>query len=61
MKSLDFFQLTYPSSCSEVLELTEPLTEMSTSNLPGGGLNDRVRKADSLTSICELMVVMRDP
>jgi hypothetical protein len=34
---------------------TEPLTEMSTRNLPGG--NGRpVRKADNLTAICEPII-----
>jgi hypothetical protein len=37
------------------LELTEPLTEMSTRNLPGGE-GRPVRKADKLTAICELIV-----
>jgi hypothetical protein len=37
------------------LGLTQPLTEMSTRNLPGGkGLP--ARKADNLTTICELSV-----
>jgi hypothetical protein len=37
------------------LESTQPLTEMSTRNLPGvkGRL---VREADNLTTICELIV-----
>jgi hypothetical protein len=34
---------------------TQPLTEMSTRNLPGG--EERLtRKADNLTAICELIV-----
>jgi hypothetical protein len=36
-------------------EFTQPLTEMSTRNLPGG--NGRpARGADNLTAICELIV-----
>jgi hypothetical protein len=34
------------------LGLTQPLTEMSTSNLPGGK-GRPARKADNLTEICE--------
>jgi hypothetical protein len=43
------------------LELTHPLTEISTRNLPGGkGLP--ARKADNLTAICEAIVwKMWDP
>jgi hypothetical protein len=37
------------------LELTLPLTEMSTSNLPGGKERP-VRNADNLTAICEPIV-----
>jgi hypothetical protein len=40
------------------LGLTQPLTEMSTRNLPGDkGL--LARKADNLTSICEPIVLKR--
>jgi hypothetical protein len=37
---------------------TQPLTEMSTRNLPGGGGGEGwpVRKADNLTAICEPIV-----
>jgi hypothetical protein len=39
-----------------VLASTQPLTEMSTRNLPGG--KERlVRKADNLTTICEPTVL----
>jgi hypothetical protein len=39
------------------LSLTQPLTEMSTWNLPGGGGKERpVRKADNLTAICEPII-----
>jgi hypothetical protein len=34
------------------LESTQPLTEMSTMNLPGGK-GRPARKADNLTAICE--------
>jgi hypothetical protein len=38
---------------------TQPLTEMSTRNLPGGGGGGKwrpARKADNLTAICEPIV-----
>jgi hypothetical protein len=37
------------------LGLTQPLTEMSTRNIPGGE-GRTVRKADNLTAICEPIV-----
>jgi hypothetical protein len=37
------------------LESTQPLTEMSMKNLPGGK-GRPVRKADNLTAICEPIV-----
>jgi hypothetical protein len=52
MRSLDFFNLLNPSSRTMALGSTQPLTEMSTRNLPG----DKewpARKADNLTIICE--------
>jgi hypothetical protein len=36
MRSLDFFNWPNPSSRTMALGLTQPLTEMSTRNLPGG-------------------------
>jgi hypothetical protein len=33
---VDFYSLPNPSSCTMALESTQPLTEMSTWNLPGG-------------------------
>jgi hypothetical protein len=39
-----------------VLGSTQPLTEMSTRNLPGGDKGRPARKADNLTAICELIV-----
>jgi hypothetical protein len=55
---VDFFSLPNPSSCTMALESTQPLSEMSTRNLPGGegGKGRPVRKADSLTAICEPIV-----
>jgi hypothetical protein len=35
---------------------TQPLTEMSTRNLPGGGGGRPAREADNLTAICEPIV-----
>jgi hypothetical protein len=50
-----FFNWPNPSSRSIALGLTQPLTEMSTSNLPGG--KGRLgHKADNLTAICEPIV-----
>jgi hypothetical protein len=37
------------------LVLTQPLTEMSTRNLPGGK-GRLVREANNLTAICDLIV-----
>jgi hypothetical protein len=47
-----FFNLSNPSSCTMALEFTQPLTEMSTQNLPGGKVQ-LVHKSDKLTAICE--------
>jgi hypothetical protein len=47
-----FFNWTNPSSRTMVLGLTQPLTEMSTRNLPGG-IGRPARTADNLTAICE--------
>jgi hypothetical protein len=44
-----------PSSRTIALVSTQPLTEMSTRNLPGGK-GRPVRKADNLTAICEPIV-----
>jgi hypothetical protein len=50
-----FLNLPNPSSRTMALGLTQPLTEMSTKNLPEGkGLP--ARKADNLISICESIV-----
>jgi hypothetical protein len=49
---VEFLFLPNPSSRTMALGSTQPITEMSTRNLPGA--NGRpARKADSLTAICE--------
>jgi hypothetical protein len=50
-----FLNLPNPSSRTMVLGSTQPLTEMSTRNIPLGK-GRPVRKADSLTAICEPIV-----
>jgi hypothetical protein len=55
MNLLDIFNLPNPSSRIMALGSTQPLTEMSTGNLPG----DKewpARKADNLIAISELIV-----
>jgi hypothetical protein len=50
----EFFNWPNSSSHSMALGSTEPLTEMSTRNLPGGGGKKRpVGRADILVAICE--------
>jgi hypothetical protein len=49
------FNWPNPSSRTMVLGSTQPLTEMSTRNLPGDK-GRPARKADKLTAICELIV-----
>jgi hypothetical protein len=44
---VDFFNLPNPSSRTMALESTQPLTEMSTRNLPGGKKRP-ARRADNL-------------
>jgi hypothetical protein len=51
----EFFYWPNPSSRTMALGLTQPLTEMSTRNLPGGKGRPE-RKADNLTAICEPIV-----
>ena len=52
---IGFFNLPNPSSRTMALRLTQPLTEMSTRNLPGG--KERLAlKADTLNAICEPIV-----
>jgi hypothetical protein len=52
---IGFFNLSNPSSSSVALGSTHPLTEMSTSNLPGGNGRPAL-KADNLTAVCESIV-----
>jgi hypothetical protein len=54
-RSLEFFNLPNPSSRPIALGSTQPLTEMSTRNLPEGK-GHPAHKADSLTAICEPIV-----
>jgi hypothetical protein len=49
---IGFFNSPNPSSRTLALGLSQPLTEMSTRNLPGGK-GRLARGADSLTAICE--------
>jgi hypothetical protein len=55
MRSLDFFNLPNPSSCTLVLGSAQPQTEMTTRNLPGGK-GQLARKVDNLTAIYEPIV-----
>jgi hypothetical protein len=50
-----FFNSPNPSSRTVALGSTQPLTEMSTRNLPGGK-GRPARKGDNHTAICELTV-----
>jgi hypothetical protein len=50
-----FFDLPNPSSRTIALGSTQPLTEMSSSNLPGGKGRPAC-KADNFTAICEPIV-----
>jgi hypothetical protein len=52
VRLLDFFNLPNPSSLTMGLLLSQPLTEMSTRNLPGGKERPE-RKVDNLTAICK--------
>jgi hypothetical protein len=49
---VDFFSIPNPSSSTMALGSTQPLTEMSTGNLPGGKKRP-ARRADNLAAICE--------
>jgi hypothetical protein len=49
---MDFFNLSNPSSHTMALGSTQPLTEMSTRNLPVGKKGP-ARRADNLAAICE--------
>jgi hypothetical protein len=52
---VNFFNSPNPSSPTMALESTQPLTEMSTRNLPGGKKRPAC-KAYNLAAICELNV-----
>jgi hypothetical protein len=52
---IGFFNWPNPSSCTMTLGLTQPLTVISTRNLPGSK-GQLAHKADNLTSICEPIV-----
>jgi hypothetical protein len=54
MRSLNFFNLTNPSSRTIVLGSTQPLTEMSTRNLPRGKGGPRVRLTTLPPSVSRL-------
>jgi hypothetical protein len=47
---VDFFNLSNPSSLTMALGSTQPLTEMSTRNRPGGN-GQSARRADNLAAI----------
>jgi hypothetical protein len=47
-----FFNFFNPSSRTVALGFTQPLTEMSTRNLPGGNCR-QVRKTYNLSAVCE--------
>jgi hypothetical protein len=49
---VDLFNLPNPSSCTMALGLTQPLTEMSTRNLPGCK-KQLVHRADNLAAMYE--------
>jgi hypothetical protein len=49
---VDFFNLPNPSSSTVALGSTQPLTKVSTRNLPGGKKGS-ARRADNLAAICE--------
>jgi hypothetical protein len=55
MRPLDFFNWPNLSSGTMALRSTQPLSEMSTGNLPGGK-GQSGRKADNLTAACEPIV-----
>jgi hypothetical protein len=49
---VDFFNLPNPSSRTMAVGSTQPLTEMSTRNLPGGKKRP-ARRTDNPAAICE--------
>jgi hypothetical protein len=52
---IGFFNRLNPSSRTIALGSTEPITEMSTSHIPGGKWRPAC-KDDNLTAICEVTV-----
>jgi hypothetical protein len=52
---VDILNLHNPFSRTMVLGSTQPLTEMSTRNLPGGK-GWAARKANNLTAVCESII-----
>jgi hypothetical protein len=54
-EAIGFFSQPNPTNRAMALGLTQPLTEMSTSNLPGGKARP-ARKADKLNAISEPIV-----
>jgi hypothetical protein len=62
MKSLDFFNVCNPSSRTMALGSTQPLTEMSTRNLPGGVKDGQhIRLATLMPSVSRLSRKMWEP
>jgi hypothetical protein len=55
MRSFYFFNLPNPSSRNMALGSTQPLTEISTRNFPGGK-GRSAPEADNLTAICAPIV-----
>jgi hypothetical protein len=55
LDGVDFFNLPNPYSHTMALGSTQPLTEMSTRNLPGGK-GQPAHRADNLAAICEPIV-----
>jgi hypothetical protein len=55
MRSMEFFNLLNPFSCTLALGFTQPLTEISTRSLHRGK-GRQVRQTDYLTAICEPIV-----
>jgi hypothetical protein len=54
-EQVDFFNLPNPSSRNMVLGTAQPLTDMSTRNLPGGKKRPAPR-GDKFVAICEPIV-----
>jgi hypothetical protein len=55
ISTLNFLELTQTFQRQLALGFIQPLTEMSTRNIPGGKVRP-ARKADNLTAICESIV-----